>query len=163
MNGCRGIMSLVMAVSLSLIFPGCATSGPKEPVRTHDYSRFKGYMIKLGEFEAGSFDTPPYIPTKIRFQLELQLKGKNLLASEGDKKVLTVNVVSSTRYTFFRQEDASRYTELTSTVEVVDTSLPEIIAKTTIYSYNAWGENTSDFTEIDHARDIFKFLESIVR
>jgi hypothetical protein len=162
MKFCRGIIWLVMAVSLSLIFPGCATSGPKEPVQTHDYSRFKGYMIKLGEFEAGSFDTPPYIPTKIRFQLELQLREKKLLASE-DKKVLTVNVVSSTRYNFFRRESASRYTELTSVVEVVETSLPEIIAKTTIYSYNAWGEQTSDFTEIDHVRDIVKFLESIVR
>jgi hypothetical protein len=163
MKCCRGIIWLAMAVSLSLIFPGCATSGPKEPVQTHDYSRFKGYMIKLGEFEAGSFDTPPYIPTKIQFQLELQLRQKKLLASEGDKKVLTVNVVSSTRYNFFRRESASRYTELTSVVEVVDTGLPEIIAKTTIYSYNAWGEQTSDFTEIDHVRDIVKFLESIVR
>jgi hypothetical protein len=163
MKCCRGIIWVVMAVSLSLIYPGCATSGPKEPLQTHDYSRFKGFMIKLGEFEAGSFDTPPYIPTKIRFQLELQLREKKLLASEGDKKTLTVNVVSSTRYDFFRREQASLYTELTSEAEVVDTSLPEIIAKTTIYGYNAWGENTSDFTELQHAKDIANFLESILR
>ena len=102
MNGWRGIISLIMAVSLFLIFPGCATSVPKEPVQTQDYSRVKGYTIKLGELKAGSFETPPYIPKKVQFQLELELRQKQLLASEGDKKALTVNVISSTRYLFFR-------------------------------------------------------------
>jgi hypothetical protein len=46
---------------------------------------------------------------------------------------------------------------------VVDTKQPEIIAKTKIYGYNGWGAQTSDFTEIDHARQIAEFLERIVR
>jgi len=163
MRGCRGIILLVMAVSLSLILPDWAASGPQAPAPAHDYSRVKGYKFKIGELKAGSFDTPPYIPTKIQFELNLQLKEKQLLATEGDKKVLTVNIISSTRYLFFRREQASNYKELTSVVEVVDTSLPEIVAKTTIHSFNAWGVNTSDFTEIDHVRDIVKFLVSIVR
>ncbi len=163
MKCCRGIISLVMAMSFSLLFPGCATSGPKVPVQTQDYSRFKGYMIKVGEIEAGSFETPPYIPTKIRFQLELQLRVKKLLASDGDAKALTVNIISSTRYSFSPREHFSSYQELTSTVEVVDTKQPEIIAKTTIHSYNGWGELSSDFTEVDNVSDIVKFLESVVR
>lgn len=164
MKCCRWPIALLLAVSLLLVFPGCATSGPNISPQGQDYSRVKGYKFKLGEFNAGSFDTPPYIPKKIRFVLEQQLREKHLLASEGDTKVLTVNVTSSTSYRFFRMGDrASDYTELTSMVEVVDTKLPEIIAKTTIRSYNAWGENTSDFTERDNAKDIAKFLESIVR
>jgi hypothetical protein len=159
----RGIISLVMAVSLALILPGCATSAPKAPSPGPDYSRFKGYKFKIGELKAGSFETPPYIPTKVNFELNLQLKEKQLLAAEGDKKALTVNIISSTSYLFFRREQASNYKELTSMVEVVDTNMPEIIAKTKITSFNAWGDQTSDFTEIDHVRSIVKFLESIVR
>jgi hypothetical protein len=159
----RGIICLVMIVSLSMFFPGCATSGPKEPVQTHDYSRFKGYMIRIGEIKAGTFETPPYIPTKIRFELEQDLREKRLLASEGDKNTLTVNIVSSTYYNFWPREHVRLYTELRSIVEVVDTSRPEVIAKTTIVSYNAWGANTADFTEMDNGRDIVKFLENIVR
>jgi hypothetical protein len=163
MKCCRWPIALIMAVSLFLIFPGCATSGPKTPVQTPDYSRVKGYMIKLGEFKAGSFETPPYIPTKIHFYLDQQLREKKLLASEGDKKTLTVNVISSARYTFVRHAYASFYDELTSAIEVVDTSVPEIIAKTTIHGYNAWGELSSDFTEVDQVKEIVKYLEGIVR
>jgi hypothetical protein len=163
MKCCRWTIGWVIAVSLFLVFPGCATNGPKAPPQTQDYGRVKGYTIKLGEFKAGSFETPPYIPKKILFELELDLRQKQLLASEGDKKALTVNVTSSTRYMFFRNEQAGSYSELTSLVEVVDTNQPEIIAKTTLYSYNAWRNSTSDFTEIDHARSITKFLERIVR
>jgi hypothetical protein len=163
MKCCRWPIAMLMAVSLFLIFPGCATSGPNAPPQIQDYSRVKDYKFKLGELKAGSFETPPYIPKKIRFELELQLREKHLLASEADTKVLTVNIVSSTYYRFWRGAFARSYSELTSVVEVVDTKLPEIIAKTTIHSYNAWGENTSDFTERDHAKDIAKFLESIVR
>jgi len=164
MNGCRGIVSLVMAVSLSLIFSGCAASGPKEPVQTPDYSRVKGYTIKLGELKAGSFETPVYIPKKIRFELELELRQKQLLASEGDKKTLTVNILSSTYYIgYFTGVRASAYRELTSVVEVVDTTVPEIVAKTKVYGYNVLGVQTSDFTERDHAKQIAEFLERIVR
>ena len=163
MKCCRWPIALVMAVSLFLTFAGCATGGPNVQPQTQDYSRVKGYMIKPGELKAGSFETPPYIPKKIHFQLELQLRQKQLLASEGDKKVLTVNILSSTYYTFSRHQYASYYDELTSAIEVVDTTQPEIIANTTIHSYNAWGELSSDFTEVDHVRDIVKFLERIVR
>jgi len=152
-----------MVVSLSLIFPGCATSGPREPVQTHDYSRFKGYKIRLGEFKAGSFETPPYIPKKIHFELESELRQMKLLATDGDQKTLTVNVTSSTYYQFWRRENARLYSEITSVVEVVDTGIPEIVAKTTINGYNAWGVNTADFTEQMNARDIARFLQSIVR
>ncbi len=163
MKYCRWIIALVVAVSLSAVFLGCATSGPQAPPQTQDYSRVKGYMIKLGELKAGSFETPPYIPTKIKFELELQLREKKLLATEGDARALTVNILSSTRYSSFRPTSSSHYNDLTSTVEVVDTSRPEIIAKATIVSYNGWGELSSDFTEFDHVKDIVKFLERIVR
>jgi hypothetical protein len=163
MKSCRWHIALVLAVSLFLVFPGCASSGPKVPAKAPDYSRVKGYMIRPGEIKAGSFETPPYIPTRVRFLLEQQLREKQLLASGGDQKVLTVNIVSSAYYTFFRREHPSSYDQLTSTVEVVDTSQPEIIAKTTITSYNGFGDSTSDFTEIDHVRQIVKFLEGIVR
>jgi hypothetical protein len=163
MKCCRWPIALLMAVSLFAVFPGCATSGPTAPPQIQDYSRVKGYMFKLGEFKAGTFETPPYIPEKVRFVLEQQLREKHLLAPEGDTKVLTVNVVSSTYYRYWRGPLGQTYYELTSEVEVVDTKLPEIVAKTLIRSYNAWGPNTSDFVEREHAKDIAKFLESIVR
>ena len=116
-----------------------------------------GHTVHGGAWKIAYAD---FVTAMMAFFLLMWLLGST---SEGDKKALTVNVTSSTRYMFFRNEQSSSYTELTSLVEVVDTNQPEIIAKTTIYSYNAWRNVTSDFTEIDHARSITKFLERIVR
>jgi hypothetical protein len=151
---------------LITILPSCAPQAVKAPQVSTEYTKEKGYLFEIGQVKAGNFETPPYLPEKIRFQLTQDLEGKGLLAPPSSTgKRLIVNITVSARYAFYNPTRScmSCYETLTSAVEVVNPSIPQTVAKTVIQSYNAWGSTVSDFTETSNAEEIAKFLESIVR
>jgi hypothetical protein len=87
--------SLMLSVGVFMMLGGCA----EQPRRASDYAgmmkKAPGYTYVMGAMTARGFDTPPYIPGKIQFDLEIYLREKGLLApdSQSDKR-LVVNVES---------------------------------------------------------------------
>lgn len=124
------------------------------------YEKFKGYMIEVGTMTAGSFETPAYMPERIKFELVRKLKERALLStpSESEKR-LTVRIQTKAPIRPFVQTDY--YTEIESRVQVIDLQNKEVIAKTVIHDYS--GSLNYDFAEITHAAEIANFLESVVR
>ena len=162
---------MVFLTGLTFIFlvtaSGCAqrvATTPGEPSEYPEYAG-KGYLIELGDIKEGTFDTPPYLPAKIRYQLAQDLKERGLLAPPtGAEKRLIANVTVSASYPYYtpirRCEEC--YGILTSRVDVVDPSNSRVIAETVIRSYNAWSRNLSDNTELTNAEEIARFLEGIL-
>jgi hypothetical protein len=124
------------------------------------YEKFKGYMIEVGKVTAGSFETPSYMPERIKFELVKKLKERALLAtpSESEKR-LTVRIQTNAPIRPFSQTDY--FTEIESHVQVIDLQNKELIAETTLRDYS--GSLNYDFAEITHAAEIANFLEVVVR
>ncbi|GEM_PF-3589252 len=160
---------LAFVMAMSGLLSGCAT-GPSQGAAPTEYAGVgKGSLYEMGEVKAGTFDTAPYIPQKIKFEVVKGLKEKGLLAGpQGSERRLVVHIVVFASYlgyhhTFTGCQDC--YNELASHVQVSDPQKGEVIARTVVHSFNGGGAivNVSDFTEMDHAKQIVTFLESLVR
>lgn len=158
--------AVMIAVALSA--PGCGMhAGPMaDPPQIH--RKAPGYTYVLGAFTAYDMETPPYIPEKIRFELEIDLREKGILAvSDSGQNRLRADVRSRAVYPSGMMNPGGAtselYNELVSRVEVVDLRTDEVIAMARLNAFNGYGKTTSDFTEQMHAKDIADFLASIVR
>jgi hypothetical protein len=156
------LVTLAFIICLIPSGSGCGTQMKWAPVETQVYREAKGYGIEVGEIKAGSFETPAYIPEKIRFELLMHLRQKGLVPSQREsERLLVVSIEIKAVYPGFAKDE--RYSELASHVRLVDTKNKETIAKAEISTLNAFGPWTSDFTESTHAEQIAVFLESVVR
>ncbi|HUU80034.1 MAG TPA: hypothetical protein VMW90_01195 [Acidobacteriota bacterium] len=159
------ISRLVTIAFITCLIPsgsGCGTQMKWAPVETQVYRDAKGYAIEVEETKAGSFETPPYIPEKIRFELLNRLRQKGLVPSQlKSERLLVVIIETEALYPALAKDE--RYSELASHVRLVDTKNKETIAKAEISTLNAFGPWTSDFAESTHAEQIAVFLEGVVR
>ena len=159
------ISRLVAIAFITCLIPAGSGSGSQmkwTPVETQIYREAKGYGIELKEIHAGSFETAPYIPEKIKFELLKRLRQKDLMPSQREsERFLVVTIKTKAVYPGFAKNEM--YSELESQVELTDLHKKEAIAKADISTLNAFGSWTSDFTELTHAEQIAKFLESVVR
>jgi hypothetical protein len=172
----RGVMPkkkflslLVLSLMMCLPFGhfGCVTPADKQPVVTPFSGIAKGYSFELGEFKGGSFETPEYIPTRMRFEMEQNLRQRDLLAAPSQtEKRLIVNVTTTAVYAGNRHLNrcAECYMRLVSHVTVLDPQKAVIMAEKEFVIYNSGSGiiNIAYFTEITHAKDISNFLESMV-
>jgi len=158
----RLVITLAFIICLIPAGSGCGTQMKWAPVETRVYREAKGYGIEVGEIKAGSFETPAYIPEKIRFELLNRLRQRGLVPSQLEsERLLIVTIETEAVYSGFAKDE--RYSELASHVRLVDIKNKETIAKAEVSTLNAFGPWTSDFTESTHAGEIAVFLESVVR
>lgn len=140
-------------------FTGCSsiTSGPVLEEKISVYK--KGYGVGVIETKAGNFETPPYLPTKIKYELTEILKSEGMLSEgAGSGKTLSVFIETSARY-IGGASGTDRYSELQSLVVLKDVTDPCYTASTSIIAYNGFGAVISDYVERSHARDIFDFIK----
>jgi len=156
------LVTIAFIICLIPAGSGCGTQMRWAPVETRVYREAKGYGIEVGETKAGSFETPAYIPEKVRFELLNRLRQRGLLTSQLEsERLLIVTIETKAVYSGFAKDE--RYSELASHVRLVDIKNKETIAKAEVSTLNAFGRWTSDFAESTHAEQIAVFLESVVR
>jgi len=144
---------------LMFLFTGCAsiTSGPVLEEKISAYK--KGYKVGVIATKAGNFETPPYISTKIKYELTEILRSEGMLSEgAGSGKTLSVFIETSARY-IGGASGTDRYSELQSRVILKDVNDPCYTASTSISAYNGFGAVLSDFVERNHAKDIFDFIK----
>jgi hypothetical protein len=144
------------------LFAGCAsiTAGPILEERISEPKR--GYVVGAIEAKAGNFETPPYIPTKIKYELTAMLRSGGILAEgAGKEKTLLVYIETSARY-IGGASGTVRYSELQSRVILKDACDSCYAAAALIVAYNGYGAVLSDFTERNHAQDILDFIKRVL-
>ncbi len=148
---------------LSIFVNGCASMNAG-PIVEEDISQAKkGYLVGSLDTKAGNFETPPYIPTKIKRELTELLRSADMLAEGAGKgNILMVYIETSARY-IGGASGSERYSELQSRVIIRDISSPCYVATALIVGYNGFGAVLSDFTERNHAQDIMDFIKRVVR
>jgi hypothetical protein len=138
------------------------THAEETPPPEEIFQRAPGHLFEVGEIRAGNYETAPYLPEKIRFELTKQLRLRGLLAApSAPGKTLTVRIETVAYYSTVARYE--HYDELESQVRVIRRDGQGILAAKVFREYNGWGEVTSDFTEMSHAKEIADFLENIVR
>jgi hypothetical protein len=123
----------------------------------------KGYTVGSVVTRAGSFETAPYIPTKIAFELKEMLRLEGRLTEDPTReKTIMVFIETDARYMGGGSRNAF-YSELESRVFVLDFSDGCYSASAEIKSFNGFGPVLSDFTERSHAKETLDFLLKIIR
>lgn len=162
----HGSMTLLAAMIVGL---AAACAGIQSAGQAPDRSplREKGYRVELGKVQAAdALETPPSIPSRLRFELEKQLMTAGLWPIRGQaEKRLRLDV--ETRATYQGMSARSgiaasySYTALFSRVVLVNPADGSILAESTVKTFNGFGSYTADSTEIDHAAAIVRFAASI--
>lgn len=161
-------LALMLAIGALLTLVGCADRERRADEYAGMMKKAQGYSYVMGAMTARGFDTPPYIPGKIKFELEIYMREKGLLAppSPGDRR-LVVSVESEVIYPMTVVEPSrvpsGAYQQLISTVRVTDAQTNDAVAEVVFRSFNGFGSTTSDFTEREQAKSIAAFLETIVK
>lgn len=155
-----------MGVILCLLLAGAGCAGQAKSPEVYASPETKGAVFQIGVVKAGSFDTAPYLPTRISFYLEQDLKEKGLLATPAQTGKKLVADISVTAYYYGAGPSYycySCYSQLNSKVAVVDPATGKTVAQTDVVTYNAWGQTLSDYTESENAKKIAQFLSNISR
>mgnify|MGYP001028028037 CR=1 FL=1 len=160
----------LVALASSLVVGGwgCGSRAEKVSPPAAVDVRAPGKLYGHLEVVPGSFDTAEYIPTKIRFELDKQLTGKGLLAGPHDNDgTLTVTVKTKAYYagTTASYSCPKCYTMLSSLVVVTNPGRDRVLAEKVFETYGGslGVVDLTDFSEIEHAKDIAQFLEAIVK
>jgi hypothetical protein len=148
---------------------GCVPYDNPALENTRVLEKRPGYLFVMGHMSVATYETPYYLPEKIKFELEKNLRLRGLKADPSNtEKRLVVHIVVSADYAgrFHPTSDClDCYSVLTSRVTVTDARGEDILAETWVRSFNGGGTvaRVSDFTEMKHAERIAGFLESLVR
>lgn len=155
-------LGLALILCLALTNQACVMRAKDSPEATRFSGIARGCLFEIGEIKAEGFETAPYLPDKIRFELVIRLRERGLLAEQSEtEKRLAVNIKIKAEYSAFASGES--YSEIKSDIQVNDVHKNEIIANTVLREFNAWGSMLSDSIEIMHTNEIADFLESIVR
>ncbi len=159
---------VALATSLAVGGWGCGSRAEKVSPPPAVDVRASGKLYGDLEVNSASFDTAEYIPTKIRFELDKQLTGKGLLAGPPDNDgTLAVTVKTKAYYagTTASHSCPKCYTMLSSQVVVTDSGRDRVLAEKVFETYGgSLGlVDFTDFTEMEHAKEIAQFLEAIVK
>ncbi|VBB43944.1 exported hypothetical protein [uncultured Desulfatiglans sp.] len=158
---------LLLTIMIVSVAAACAGIRPAEQPPDRSPLREKGYRVELGIVKAADeLETPPSIPTRLRFELEKQLMTAGLRPSEGQgEKRLRLDVETRATYQGFAARSGIAanyaYSALFSRVVLVDPTDESVLAETVVKTFNGFGSWTADMTEIDHAAEIVRYVASI--
>lgn len=142
---------------LFLVFSiiGCANFAERKIVEN---PTFKG-PFKFGTVDILGMETAPYLMNSIMTKVETYLRQEGLLYDEKIKgPFYTVDMLIKAEYPAFRKsENMSSYTNLETKVVLRDPD-GRVMKEGVIGSVNGFREMLSDFTELEHAKEIVRFI-----
>jgi hypothetical protein len=154
------IFYLAMCIFL---LSGCASLEGGSLIEKDIPSAKKGYLVKSISAKAGSFETPPYLPEKLAFELKQILRAEGLLAEDrSDVKGVMVFLEIEAGYAG-GVSGTQRYRDLQTRLLIRDGLDPCYAARAVFKSFNGFGAVLSDFVEREQARDMAEFLKQALK
>ncbi len=154
----------VVLLFLSVALMGCAGANLAPSIKEKQPGAKKGYMVVSIKAKAGNFETPPYLPTKLEYELRELLKAEGLFAETGAREGKGVSIMIHTEARY-RGGASGRddYLDLQSRVLVHDPNDPSYGACITLVAFNGYGAVLSDFVERTHAKEMAEAIKSLLK
>lgn len=117
--------------------------------------------FKFGKVDIQDMHTAPYLINSIMIKVQNKLQLEGMLYKEDSKgPYYTIDLLIKAEYpAFVRHEDMASYTILETKVILKDPDGKEI-KQGNISTINAFKGMTADYTEIEHAKEIVRFVTS---
>lgn len=117
--------------------------------------------FKFGKVDIQDMHTAPYLVNSIMIKVQNILALEGMLYKEDTKgPYYTIDLLIKAEYpAFVRHEDMASYTLLETKVILRDSAGKEI-KQGNISTINAFKGMTADYTEIEHAKEIVRFVTS---
>lgn len=146
-----------------LLFSGCASMKADSMIEKDVPALKKGYLVKSVSAKAGNFETPPYLPEKLAFELKQLLKAEGLLAEDRpEEKAVMVFLETEAGY-MGGGSGTDRYRDLQTRLVIKDGYEPCYMATAVFKSFGGFGAVLSDFVERQQARDMAEFLKQVLK
>lgn len=155
--------SIVFFSLCSFLLSACASMEGGSLIEKNVPDVKKGYLVKSVSAKAGSFETPPYLPEKLAFELKEILRAEGLLAEEkSDSKGVMVFLETEAGYAG-GASGTQNYRDLKTRLLIRDGLEPCYMASAVFKSFNGYGPVLSDFVEREQARDMAEFLKQVLK